>query len=233
MRFEDYKKLNATKLKSYLDEGFSEEQIQTPLGDILVSLNSIINRYKSKFSLDKWSHAANFMQCSFTDESGQKKDSRNDYLYEQVRVYIRKEPSKIEGLKYRMDKLPHKKKRSRYAEILSEIALDCINACVKEFKKEAKTQQSLQLSLKKETLIEMRTQREQTSELQKSKKLNLVNEEWEKSYGSGKKRNHPVDQDVKYSKKCKRVHFLDAHNNLENTSKDDTKENKAIARYKK
>lgn len=218
MQLGHYKNLNKAKLVSYYEEGFTKEQIQKPLSDMLVSLNSIINRYKKKYGSDheKWSKAAKFMQLSFTKPSKVKKDAENDYLYEQVRIYLRKDESEIEGLKYKIE-LPTEEKRDRYINILSEIASNCISACVEEFKQEAKGKAEIKPSLQSRTpsksISAAPSKKGKGSNSQTSKKLQSVNEEWDKTYNSGKKRerstNIGIDNHGDNTKRRKHIRFFD------------------------
>lgn len=207
MQLKDYKSLNKAKFDSYQQEGFTEQQILRPAGDTLVSLNSIINRYKKR-PLDRWEQRANLMRSIFFGKNTQRKDEKNDYLYERVRVFLRKDESKIEKLQYAVNPLPPKEKYSRYNEILSEIAKDCVKACIEEFKEEAKAkmeaEKEAEQSLPVPTSEECRKRKEDSEKLRKQHIKN-VNTAWDKTYESKKGES----QNSNPSKKCKHVHFFE------------------------
>ncbi len=233
MEFKDYVESKKATLKSYQDEGFTEDQIHVPLRDILGNLNVIIDRYKAQYidKIDKWVTVAIFMENSLAGKS-QKKDKKKDFLYERVRVFLRKDPSNISALKYKVKPLPPKEKHIRYAEILSEIALDCIEICVEEFKKDAITMQKLQSNLservpdKIEKEYNICPNQSTPIKLARLKRLKEANEEWqwppdlenEENKDKENKEHHSVNQskstnsDKKY--KYIRFRFFDKGDNV-------------------
>jgi hypothetical protein len=223
MHCDNYKHLNKDKIGLYLEHGFTQEQIDIPLMEILCSLNVIIITYKKLTYTQEWSDAADFIKKHMLELSNHSEDpgGRED-LYQKVRPYIQKDIKRINDLKYRFT-LPPQEKINEYSDILSELALDCIDKCVQEFKEETKKMQLIQPKLKLEE-VEDKKKKEQKYKsnskrnfLERLERIRNADEKWQEEYVSfketacsdqnadGKKRKRIVTLDHKSPPTKKRV----------------------------
>jgi hypothetical protein len=214
MKFDVYKEKNTDKIQFYLSQGFIQKQIDIPLADILCSLNTIIWVYKNLTDLADWDKAADFIKNHMMGVSKHTEDpSDHEYLYREVRVYIQKDKGRINGLKWRKMPLPPADKIDQYADVLSELALHCIEVCVQEFKEEAKKMQIVKTKLKmgetedkKGKEQKYKSNRTKTF-LERLERIKSADEKWQEEYLS-EKENVESDETTS-SKKRKRTPDVD------------------------
>ena len=216
MKSDVYKEINQDKIQSYLNQGFIQKQIDIPLGDILCSLNTIIWTYKNLMEPKHWEMAADFVKMHMLGLSKQQEDPGNhEYLYRRVRVYIQKDKYRIDGLKWRMP-LPPPEKIDEYADIVSELALHCIEVCVEELKEEAKKMEHVQSKL----IIKNPEDTPKSEEKHKSnsikaltffkrlERLKSADDTWQESYSREKENiNHDEIASHKKRKRTPTSHF--------------------------
>lgn len=137
MNTSSYSRMKYERIKQHTIEGFSEELIVKSLGNIWVSIASIIGCYKRWEPIDFWENRADYMEKRLLNDGSIEDDHlQTEHLYRDAQYYLKKDKKNvIEILRYEVD-LPKPELMKRFLEILSEMAREYLLIALKEFREE-------------------------------------------------------------------------------------------------